>query len=96
MKKGYLPETAEVVELHIFVDESLDVMCIVAYPGDQQTGEVVFVVRKCREAPMQQQSTRRLELQAAMYGTRLKQLIIDEHDIEIKLTFFRTGSTTVL
>ena len=31
-----------------------------------------------------------------MYGTRLKQLIVDEHDVEIGRTFFRTDSPTVL
>ena len=31
-----------------------------------------------------------------MYGTRLKQLIVDEHDVEIERTFFWTDSTTVL
>ena len=29
-------------------------------------------------------------------GTRLKQLIVDEHDVEIERTFFWTDSTTVL
>ena len=37
---------------------------------------------------MKQQSVSRLELQAAMYGTRLKQLIVGEHDIDIERTFF--------
>ena len=45
---------------------------------------------------MKQQSIPRLELQAAIYGTRLKQLIVDEHDVEIERTFFWTDSTTVL
>ena len=45
---------------------------------------------------MKQQSIPRLELQSAMYGTRLKQLIVDEHDVEIERTLFWTDSTTVL
>ena len=45
---------------------------------------------------MKQQSIPRIELQAAMYGTRLKKLIIDEHDIEIERIFFWTYSTTNL
>ena len=45
---------------------------------------------------MKQQSNPRLELPAAMYGTRLKQLIVDEHDVETERTFFWTDSTTVL
>ena len=31
-----------------------------------------------------------------MYETRLKQLIVDEHDVEIERTLFWTDSTTVL
>ena len=81
---------------YIFADASLDAMCIVAYFRYQQTGKIAYVVGKCRVAPMKQQSSPRLELQAAMYETRLKELIIEEHDVEIERTFFRTDSTTVL
>ena len=70
------------------LNASLDAMCIVAYFRDQTTGELAYVVGKCQVAPMKQQSIPRLELQAAMYGTRLKQLIVDEHDVEIERTFF--------
>ena len=96
IKRKYLSKNAEVVDLHFFADASLDTMCIVAYFRDQQTGELAYVVGKCRVAPMKQQSIPRLELQAAMYGTRLKQLIVDEHDVEIERTVFWTDSTTVL
>ena len=88
IKRKYLSKNAEVVDLHIFVDASLDAMCIVAYFRDQQTGEIAYVVGKCRVAPMKQQSIPRLELQAAMYGTRLKQLIVNEQDVVIERTFF--------
>ena len=84
------------MDLHIFADASLDAMCIVAYFRDQQMGEITYVVGKCRVAPMKQQSITRLELQAAMYGTRLKQLIVDVHDVETERSFFWTGLTTVL
>ena len=96
IKRKYLSKNAEVVDLHIFADASLEAMCMVAYFRDQQTGELAYVVGKCRVAPMKQQSIPRLELQAAMYGTRLKQLIVDEHDIQVERTFFWTDSTTVL
>ena len=46
----------------MFADSSLDAMCIVAYFRDQQTGELAQAVRKCRVAPMKQQSIPRLEL----------------------------------
>ena len=45
---------------------------------------------------MQQQPLPRPELLAAMYGTRLKQSIVDHHDIELKQTLFLTDSTTLL
>ena len=95
IERKYLSKNAEVKDLHIFADESLDTMCIGASFRDQQTGELAYVVGNCRVAPMKQQSIPRLELQAALYGTRLKQLIVDEHDVEIERTFFWTESTTV-
>ena len=85
-----------IVDLHSFAYASLDVMCIVAFFRDQKTEELAYVVGKCRVAPMKQQSILRLELQAAMYGTRVKQLVVDEHDIGIERTFFWTDSTTSL
>ena len=88
IKRKYLSKNVEVVDLHNFVDASLDAMCISAYFRDQQTGELAYVVGKCRVAPMKQQSIPRLELPAAMYGTQLKQLIVDEHDVEIERIFF--------
>ena len=96
LKRNYLSEKVEVVDLHVFADASLDDMCMVSYFRDQQTGELAYVVGKCRVAPMKQQSISRIELQAATYGTRLEQLIVDEHDVEIERTFFWTVSTTVL
>ena len=95
IKRKHLSKNAEVVHLHIFAHASLDAMCIVSYFRDQKTGELAYVVGKCRVAPMKQQSFPRLELQAAMYGTRLKQVIVDEHDVEIERTFFWTDSATV-
>ena len=72
IKRKYLSKNAEVVDLHIFADASLDAMCIVDYFRDQQTGELAYVVGKCRVAPMKQQSIPRLELQAS-FG-RIRQL----------------------
>ena len=91
-----LSKNAEVVDLHIFAHASLNAMCIVAYFREQQIGELAYLVGKCRVAPMKQQSIPRLELQTAMHGTRLKQLIVDKHDVEIERTFFWTDSTTGL
>ena len=70
IKRKDLSKNAEVVDLHIFADASLNAMCIFAYVRDQQTGELAYVVGKCRVEPMKQQSIPPLMLQAAMYGTR--------------------------
>ena len=56
LKRNYLSKNAEVVDLHVFADASLDAMCIVAYFRDQQTRKLAFVVGKYRVAPMKQQS----------------------------------------
>ena len=69
IERRYLSKNIEVVDLHVFADASLDAMCVVAYFRDQKTGELAYVVGKCRVAPLKQQSNPRLELQAAMYGT---------------------------
>ena len=45
------------------------------------------MVGKFRVALMKQQSIAPLELQAAMYETQLKQLIVDEHNFEIERFF---------
>ena len=55
IKRKYLSKNAETVDLHVFADASLDAMCIVAYFRDQKTGELAYVVGKCRVAPMKQQ-----------------------------------------
>ena len=51
MKEYYQEKTfnknAEVVDLTIFADASLDALCIVAYFRDQQNGELPRIVRKC-------------------------------------------------
>ena len=96
IKRKYLSKRAEIVDLNVFADASLDAMCMVAYFRDQQTRKLAYVLAKWRVAPMKQQSIPRLELQAAMNGTRLKQLIVDEHDVQIERTFFWTDLTTVL
>ena len=87
LKKNY-SENAEVVDLHVFADSSLEATCIVALFGHQQIRDIAYVVGKCTVEPLKQQSTPGLLLQAAVQGTELKQLIVDKHDINIRQTFF--------
>ena len=72
IKRKYLSKNAEVVDLHIFADASLEAMCIVAYFRDQQTGELAYVVGKCRVAPMKQQS---IPIYGTIYSHILQQYI---------------------
>ena len=91
------------VELHMFGDSSLDVFCSVAFLRAQNNAcskcQLAFVFRKARVAPMKMLSIPKLELQAALLASRLKDNI---EDIEKALTlsiskvFMWTDSTTVL
>ena len=73
-------------------------MCIVAYlrVEDEDGVELSFVIGKCRIAQMKQQTIPKLELQAALYSVRLRQLITEEHDIQIQTVAHWTESMTVL
>ena len=59
-------------------------------------GEIAYIIGKCWVAPLRQQSLPRPKVQAVMYGTKVKQFILDKNDIEIDGSFFWTYSTTVL
>ena len=85
-------------QLHVFSDASIDAMCIVAYIRDDCDEEsyVNFIMGKFKIAPMRQLSIPRLELQAAMYATRLRKHIADEHDLVFSSVFHWTDSVTVL
>ena len=84
------------VDLHIFTDASLEAMCMVAYFRKQESGEVTFVIGKCRVAPIRIMTVAKLEMQAAVYGVRLRELILEEHDIEVDRFVHWTDSTTIL
>ena len=73
-------------------------MCIVAYisPDTERPAETSFVLGKCRIAPIKSLSIPRLELQAAVYASRLRTLITNEHDIVFSRFFHWTASVTVL
>ena len=62
----------------------------------QDESELAFVIGKSRIAPMRQLSIPRLELQAAMYATRLRDSIIAEHDLVFSKICDWSDSMTVL
>ena len=83
------------LRLHIFTDASEEAMCIVAYLRDEATFKLTYVIGKCRVAPIRHMTIPKLELQAAVYGTRLRKQILNEHVKTYKI-FHWTDSSTVL
>ena len=69
------------LRLHIFTDASEEAMCIVAYLQDQATLKLTYVIGKCRVALIRHMTIPKLELQAAVYGVRLRKQILNEHDV---------------
>ena len=86
------------LDLHIFSDASLESMCTLPYvrAAGEDGVELAFVIGKCRVAPMKQQTIPKLELQAALYSVRLRQLITEDHDIQIHTVTHWTDSVTFL
>ena len=84
------------VDLLIFSGASLEVMCMVAYLRKQGNDEVTFVIGKCSVAPIRNMTPAKLETQAAVFGVRLRELSLEEHDIEVDRILHWADSTTVL
>ena len=71
-------------------------MRIVAYLQDEATLKLTYVIGKCRVAPIRHMTVPKLELQAAVYGVRLRKQILNEHDVKIDKIYHWTDSSTVL
>ncbi|XP_062710881.1 uncharacterized protein LOC134288963 [Aedes albopictus] len=86
------------IELHTFVDASEFGYCAVSYLRFEQGGQVdcVLVGAKTRVAPLKFVSIPRLELQAAVVGTRLAKSIQEGHSIRIMQRYFWTDAADVL
>ena len=96
----YFTEPFDQIELHMFGDSSQDVFCAVAFlrarlASSHQT-ELAFVFGKARVAPMKALSIPKLELQAALLATRLKQEILKGLTFKVTDIFMWTDSTNVL
>ena len=96
LNRTYFESGVNKVDLHIFSDASLEAMCMVAYLRKQEKGEVAFVIGKCTVAPIRNMTVAKLEMQAAVFGVRLRELILEEHDNEVDQIVHWTDSTTVL
>lgn len=96
----FLKNLPEQLQLHIFVDASEDAFAAVAYwrfVTSDEEASITFVCAKTKCAPLKPLTIPRLELQAAVLGTRMKQMIIEEHKtIQVNRCVFWTDSKTVI
>ena len=86
-------------DLHIFCDASQDAFGAVAYitsvtPDDRRSSSMVM--SRTRVAPLRQISIVRLELQAAVLGVRMANVIQKELSVKVERVRFWTDSTVVL
>ncbi|XP_054091903.1 uncharacterized protein LOC105220591 [Zeugodacus cucurbitae] len=89
----------QILQLHVFVDASENAFAAVAYLRSQSSSgkiDVAFVCAKTKCAPMKPLTVPRLELQAAVLGTRLMQCIRKEHSLKIKDYILWSDSKTVI
>ncbi|XP_041448563.1 uncharacterized protein LOC121404049 [Drosophila obscura] len=87
------------IEMHVFVDASQSAFAAVAYwrvTYEDDNVLVSFVCAKTKCAPMRTMSIPRLELQAAVLGTRLMDTVKKEHSVAISDIVLWTDSKTVL
>ncbi|XP_043069572.1 uncharacterized protein [Drosophila bipectinata] len=87
------------LQLHIFVDSSQSAFAAAAYwRATYENGDVQahFISSKTKCAPMRTMSIPRLELQAAVLGTRLMDTVKQEHGVAISSSALWTDSKTVL
>ncbi|XP_017469917.1 PREDICTED: uncharacterized protein LOC108361720 [Rhagoletis zephyria] len=87
------------LQLHIFVDASEDAFGAVAfwraeYPDNAV--QVCIVYARTRSAPLKMLTIPRLELQAAVLGSRMMTTIIEEHTMSIDRCVLWSDSRTVL
>ena len=92
----YLENECTNLRLHIFTDASEETICIVAYLKDETTLKLLYVIGKCRVAPIRHTTIPKIELQAAVYGVRLRSQILSEHDMKLDNIYHWTDFSTVL
>lgn len=85
-------------QIHIFVDASAKAMATVAYVrGEGRSGITSYMIAsKCKVSPMRAISIPRLELQAAVMGVRLGEMILKASNIPITEVTYWTDAKDVL
>ncbi|XP_055605098.1 uncharacterized protein LOC129753322 [Uranotaenia lowii] len=86
------------LELHIFVDASEDAYAAVAYfrISYREEFKCNLISAKTKVAPLKHCSIPRLELMAAVLGTRLKKFVMEGHTVIPRRVIFWSDSSTVL
>ncbi|XP_017483567.1 PREDICTED: uncharacterized protein LOC108372407 [Rhagoletis zephyria] len=95
----FLNGKPKALQLHVFVDASEDAFAAVAYwRSTNAVGEVevAFISAKTKCAPMKSLTVPRLELQAAVLGTRLMSCVREEHSLDIDDCIIWSDSKTVI
>ena len=97
LNRDYFSSKLDFAELHFFWRLTGSNMYGCLFQSRDRNGvQLCFVVGRCPIAPMKQQTFAKLELQAALYTARLRQPIIEGHDICLVLVYHWTDSLTVL
>ncbi|XP_065079196.1 uncharacterized protein LOC135702127 [Ochlerotatus camptorhynchus] len=93
-----LPEEVDEIEIHVFTDASVTACACVVYLRLSVNGGswCSLVAAKTKVAPLRALSIPRLELQAAMMGSRLLQTVCSALTLNIRKRFLWTDSATVL
>ena len=97
--RTFFPFEPADVQLHVFGDASQEAFCAVAFvraQADDGSWHVSFVVGKARVAPMKCLTVPKLELQASLLASRIRQQLASELSLAIGETFLWTDSETVL
>ncbi|XP_065089395.1 uncharacterized protein LOC135710676 [Ochlerotatus camptorhynchus] len=92
-------QTYDQLQLHIFVDASEAAFSAVAYfrvVNAEGKAECTIVAAKTKVTPLKPLSIPRLELKAAVLGSRLMSFVQEGHNVEVKRRFLWSDSATVL
>ena len=96
----FFTEPVDQIELHMFGDSSQDVFCAVGFLrarlSSSHKTQISFIFGKARVAPMKALSIPKLEIEAALLATRLKDDILTALTVSNNHVYMWTDSTRVL